>query len=109
MDRRNACIPALLRRNDYPDLPIQVRNISCAGLLASIPEQLTVGSYVTLVLTDSRVLLATVRWSDFDQHGLQFARGLSPRQLIELFSGSPTPEPERSPGLLSRLGERFRR
>jgi hypothetical protein len=102
-DRRDACLSALLSRDGDEDMPIQIRNISCTGIMAVVREPLKVGSYVFVTFRDGKRLQAKVRWSRLDQHGLQFVRGLSTRQLIGLFTSTPMPEPPIRHSLIRRL------
>jgi hypothetical protein len=93
-DRRGARLEAVLEDVAETDVKVLVRNLSCGGMLATSPFPLQVGQRVLVRLAALDHRPATIRWQQAGFYGFQFQRGLTQRQLLQVFSGGVTHEKE---------------
>ncbi len=94
-ERRPASFDALLEGVGEADLTVTVRNLSCSGMLAASATPLRVGQFVLVRLAGLEPRPALIRWKQEDVYGFAFQRGLTGRQLLDVFRRGGVKEAER--------------
>ena len=80
-ERRFAVDLAAVLRGDGAELPVQLRDLSRGGALATCRHPPPVDSLVTLV-RGALIIEARVAWAGRDRFGLEFARPIRATELL---------------------------